>query len=312
MSGEKVLSCQTIRDIVTEKAAVLNRESVREVKNILNNPEYIFPEINPEPDIYDQDSEEILLFDDGIQVKKQKEHRGEVCDEDDTGTEKKRINTDVVALQKKDGSFEYMTSVPDENGDESVPLKDVVRSRILREYGNAETPLKIIAITDGAKDIRLRFQDIFGLMITVILDWYHLCKKVREYMSMIAINKEEKITHLNFLMYHLWHGMTDDVLNYLKEKVKSKSEKRLAELIGYIEKHRYEIIDYSKRKKSGKTVGSGRGEKLCDQVVGHRQKKKGMSWVKKGNKALAILKLAELNGRWDEIWEADDYINRAA
>ena len=218
----------------------------------------------------------------------------------------------MAVLQMKNGNFEYMISVTDEKGNERISLKDVIRSRILREYGNTETPLNIIAVTDGAQDIRLRIQDIFGFMITVILDWYHLCKKVREYMSMIANNKEEKIMHLKFLMYHLWHGMTDEVLKYLKEEVKAKSEKRLAELTGYIKKHRHEIPDYSRRKEAGKTVGSGRGEKACGQVAGHRQKKKGMSWSKSGNKALAVLKITELNGRWDEIWKPDDYNRRAA
>jgi len=29
----------------------------------------------------------------------------------------------------------------------------------------------------------------------VILDWYHLCKKLRQLMSMIAVDKVEKLTH---------------------------------------------------------------------------------------------------------------------
>jgi len=43
--------------------------------------------------------------------------------------------------------------------------------------------------------------------------------------------------------------------------------------------------------------GSGRLEKCVDQVVGHRQKGKGMSWTKGGSRALALLKMAELNAR---------------
>ncbi|GBC61719.1 hypothetical protein DENIS_2681 [Desulfonema ishimotonii] len=37
-------------------------------------------------------------------------------------------------------------------------------------------PLNIVAITDGAKDIHLRLREIFGFQVTLILDWYHLCK----------------------------------------------------------------------------------------------------------------------------------------
>jgi hypothetical protein len=56
----------------------------------------------------------------------------------------------------------------------------------------------------------------------------------------------------------------------------------------YLDKHRHEIIDYGVRQAVGKPIGSGRMEEGLDQVVGHRQKKKGMSWSAKGSKALAI------------------------
>jgi hypothetical protein len=64
-----------------------------------------------------------------------------------------------------------------------------------------------------------------------------------------------------------------------------------------------EIINYELRRSVGKTVGSGRVEKACDQAAGFRQKKKGMSWGKVGSRALATLKIAELNGRGDILWK---------
>ena len=78
--------------------------------------------------------------------------------------------------------------------------------------------------------------------------------------------------------------------------------KKLSELITYIEKHKAEIIDYGKRKQPGKNIGNGRMEKGVDQVIGFRQKRKGMSWSEKGSKSLGILKVAELNNKWKEIW----------
>lgn len=73
-------------------------------------------------------------------------------------------------------------------------------------------------------------------------------------------------------------------------------------MIGYLQKHQSEIINYEKRAAVGKTIGSGRVEKGVDLVVGHRQKKKGMSWRPTGSLALAILKVVELNGQWQQIW----------
>ena len=54
----------------------------------------------------------------------------------------------------------------------------------------------------------------------------------------------------------------------------------------------------------GKVIGSGRMEKAVDRAVGMRQKKKGMSWSERGSHALALLKIVELNGEWDELWAA--------
>jgi len=42
-------------------------------------------------------------------------------------------------------------------------------------------------------------------------------------------------------------------------------------------------------------VGSGRMESGVNQTVGRRQKNKGMTWSKIGSRALAILKVKQLN-----------------
>ena len=63
-------------------------------------------------------------------------------------------------------------------------------------------------------------------------------------MSMIARNKQEKSEHIEFLLHHLWHGQTQEVLDYLNSKVKAKNKDLRKGLIGYIEKHQEEIIDY--------------------------------------------------------------------
>ena len=125
-------------------------------------------------------------------------------------------------------------------------------------------------------------------------------------MSRIAPTKAEKVTYLKFIFYQLWHGKTEVVLDYLKTVVKTKNPEKLAELIGYIEKHQAEIINYKRRQQAGKVIGSGRIEKGCDQVIGHRQKKKGMSWSERGSKSLGILKVAEINNKWRELWFANE------
>lgn len=84
--------------------------------------------------------------------------------------------------------------------------------------------------------------------------------------------------------------------------MRTRNPEALQELITYLEKYQVEIIDYRQRKQASKTLGSVRVEKGVDLVVGHRQKKKGMSWRQKGSRALAVLKVLELNNQWQQLW----------
>ena len=70
ISGEKLLSDQKIWEIVVNKAQEVSRKWLSEIES--NEPEIA---IAATVDIYDPCTQEILLFDDGIGVKKQKENR---------------------------------------------------------------------------------------------------------------------------------------------------------------------------------------------------------------------------------------------
>lgn len=260
-TGEKQLSDQSVQNTVVNKALEVSKQVASEALSVLEDNTLSFPEINQEVDIYNAEVKEALIFVDGIGVKKQSESRvssksARVKTEKDTENAGSRVNSNVVLLEKEAGGFEYITSAIDNEGEELLPLSDIVKSKIIQEYGNNSAPVNMVAISDGAKDIRLLLMAIFGILVMIILDWYHLRKKVREFMSMIARNRTEKDEHLKYLLHHLWHGQTEEVLDYLKTKVKAKNEGKLQELIGYIEKHQEEIIDYDRRKKVGKQIGS--------------------------------------------------------
>lgn len=308
MTGNHQLSDQGIWDIVTEKVMKVNKEMQGEIKEIMGNECLKLPKIATNVDIYDAKSREILVLQDSILVPGQKENRvrnqkvtldnpenSETC-------EVPMVSNGLILLEKKEGGFEYMTSIFDEHGEDVVTLPEVLKNRVIQEYGKEKKPLPVVAIADGAKDIRCCLTEVFGLSLIIILDWFHLGKKVREFMSMIALNKEEKKQHLQFLFHHLWRGHICMVLEYLRTQVKARNEARLQEFIDYLEKHKKEIIDYRCRKKAGKTIGSGRIEKGCDQIIGYRQKNKGMSWSKMGSKSLGVLRITELNNKWKEVW----------
>jgi hypothetical protein len=268
LAGSQQLSDQKIHQLVVGKALEVSQALTEETQLILSNTTKKLPAINGKVDIYEGTEKEILLLDDAIQVKGQKATRESkksnenqlvevIFQNDEAATERARISTDVILLEKQKGGFEYITEVIDKAGKEPLPLAAIVKSKVIQEYGDAQKPLNIVAITDGAKAIRGRLLAIFGVTVVIILDWFHLGKKVRELMSMIAPTKAEKVTYLKFIFYHLWHGKTEAVLDSLKTVVETKNPEKLSELIGYIEKHKLEIIDYQRRQQAGKVIGSG-------------------------------------------------------
>jgi hypothetical protein len=160
ISGEKLLSDQKIWEIVVNKAQEISRKWLSEMESIK-------PEINiaATVDIYQPLTEEILLFDDGIGVKKQKETRSKKADlvmtESSSAAQKqkrKTVITDVVLLQTPKGSFEYLTNPIDAQGQPVISLEEMIKYKLKSYYKNNDQPLPIVAITDGASSIRKRLQ----------------------------------------------------------------------------------------------------------------------------------------------------------
>ena len=300
VTGQPVLSDQTIQHLVVAKAVEVSRQWQNECQADTAAPP--LPAVMSQVDWYDPQSKEVLLLTDAIQVKQQKAHRGQGADKPTVERETKRVHTDVWLVEQPTGGFISLTAGVDATGQEVVSGVARVRWQFQHDYAGRSEPLPVVAITDGARTIRRQLAELFGQPVPVILDWYHLDKKVGELMSMVARNKQEKAVHVAHLLHHLWHGRTDAALTYLRGDVQAKNPERLAALVTYLEKHRAEIIDYGRRQRAGKPIGSGRMEKGVDQVIGARQKHKGMSWSPTGSKALGILKVVELNQQWEQLW----------
>ena len=320
LAGSPQISDQKIHQLVVDKALEVSRALTEETQAILSDATKKLPPINQRTNLYEAKEKEILLMDDAIQVKGQKTTRDRQENQEtqlvewdsrrgEAAEPRRWVRTNVLVLEKNQGGFEYITEVIDSEGNELLPVADIVKSKVIQEYGAAGKPLNIVAITDGAKDIRGRLLAILGVTVVVILDWFHLGKKVKQLMSMIARTAADRETHLELIFGQLWRGRTDAVVTYLRTQVNSKNPEKLSELIGYLQKHQSEIIDYQRRQQAGKTIGSGRIEKCCDQVIGHRQKNKGMSWSPVGSRSLGILKVAELNNQWRELWFTNEAAN---
>ncbi|MDZ7899431.1 MAG: hypothetical protein U5N85_15585 [Arcicella sp.] len=118
----------------------------------------------------------------------------------------------------------------------------------------------MVVISDGSRTIKNRSVELFRAQYEHILDGYHLKKKLKELMSMIAPNKDAKSQYVSELSTLLWCGNIEEAIGKL-EKYQIKNQEKHQELLDYLKKNKPYIIDYAKRKEVGKTIGSGRMEK---------------------------------------------------
>lgn len=295
LCGTRLACEQTLWNWAERATTVLDTLLVAQVASVEEVPS---PKIAESLNLYDRDAEEVLVLTDAIGVKAQKPKRDKPC-EPPTGKEAKRHDTDVLLLQKQSGDFLYLMG----SVNHTVSMVEVAQANLCLEWGQRATPLPVVALSDGARSIRLDLIALFGEGVTIILDWYHLERRVYQNLSMIAHSRAERESWEKSVLAYLWHGQAQEAVLFLST-LSPRNRQALSDLVGYLEKHASEIIDYERRSATGKVIGSGRMEKAVDQVIGMRQKKKGMSWSKKGSQTLAALKAAELNGQWSQLFAA--------
>jgi hypothetical protein len=221
LAGSQQISEQKIQQLVINTALEVSQALPAETQLILGNTTKQLPTINGKVDLDEATATESLLLDAALPVKRQKEPRERrkgdekqlvavVSHDREAATERARMRTDGLVLEKKQGGFEYITGVIDNEEKEPLPLAAIVKSKVIQEDGDDPNPLNIVALTAGAKARRGRLLAIVGMPVVIILDWFHLGKKVRELMSRIAPTKVEKATYLKFIFYHLWHMARSD------------------------------------------------------------------------------------------------------
>ena len=285
VTGNEVLSSSGIQSYLECKAESISKSWVSQ-----SNTEIKAIEVLSDILIYEADEAEIILMMDDVGVKAQKPHKKIVRQADDA----KRLDTTVILVQGMDKTYHYATKGIDKTGKTIYSVEQAIIDKVSKLH-DLTNPIPLVAITDGARSIRLVLQSIFSIYVCIILDWYHLQLKVKNLMSMIAYNKTDKERYINDLKELLWFGNVSEAIIYLDNMDKIKNEVKHKELRDYLEKHQKEIINYDLRQRANKTIGSGRGEKANDLVVAHRQKKKGMAWSRVGSSALAIIKTNRIN-----------------
>ena len=152
---------------------------------------------------------------------------------------------------------------------------------------------RLLIFADGASDIRDAVEKVFSFrQYNLYLCWYHLKKKVKEYLSMaLAGSKEEKAIKKGRIVSALWSGNCQLVIDYLT-KMKPEEINNLKardDLIGYLERKKPYITCYHIRKKLHLRNSSNHVEQENFIIISKRQKNDGMSWTQTGSSALATI-----------------------
>lgn len=156
---------------------------------------------------------------------------------------------------------------------------------------------KLIFIVDGQRVLHDYIENHLKCPFDMILDWYHLRKKIHRQLQMGLNKNDQRDEILLRIEQFAWHGLTQKAIaqlnNISTELVKDSTQ--IAILIGYFERNQKIIPNYAMRKQLELVCSSNRVEKENDFIVSTRQKNNGMSWTRPGSGALAQITATQRN-----------------
>ena len=268
-------------DIFQEKIHSFNegREECDQIKRVdlVNETEVL-----PEKCVY--------ISVDEVGVKHQKDTR-----KDGGSKDGKVVENTVIQIQAVEGR--YILTAVDMKKAFTLLLAFVLTTHILENR-------KLYFFSDGAENIRKNIEACFSWRpYYLMLDWYHLCKHVRELLSMALGGKKEfKKQTGAVIQQRLWAGNVDEAIAYIRsiEAKAIRNQKKLEEIIGYLERKRPYIVCYALRSILQYQNASNPAEKANDLLVAQRQKHNGMSWSYDGSSALAVITALVQNGQVEQ------------
>jgi hypothetical protein len=139
-----------------------------------------------------------------------------------------------------------------------------------------------------------------------LLDYYHLCEKVKDRISAVYERKKRRIQAQETILEYLDSDDVDGALDYISKLTRKLRNQRkiiqLKKLAGYVERNRHGIW-YKEAREKGISIGAGSVDKAGDILICRRMKLRGMRWSRKGADAVLAIRILVCNGEWDEFWE---------
>lgn len=169
---------------------------------------------------------------------------------------------------------------------------------------------QVVWLSDGARGFWRLFDERFSKYATGILDFYHASQNVWKGAKAWLDGRTQRARNwFATARRRLRHGQADIVLQDIEaalalEGLPPSAHRTLTNLYNYLDEHR-DHIDYAKFKELGLPIGSGMVESACKWLIQQRFKGVGMRWSEDGFNHLLHLRLAWVNGQFDDLFALD-------
>ena len=166
---------------------------------------------------------------------------------------------------------------------------------------------QVVWVADGGRGFWRLFEERFANYATGILDFYHAAQNLWKGGKAWLDGRTQRARDwFRTTRRLLRRGQANEVLADIEaaltlEGLPASAYQTLTNLYNYLDKHR-DHIDYAKFKELGLPIGSGIVESACKWLIQQRFKGVGMRWSEDGFNHLLHLRLAWVNGRFDDLF----------
>jgi hypothetical protein len=174
---------------------------------------------------------------------------------------------------------------------------------------------EVLWLSDGGRGFWGLYEEHLRPHARGILDFYHAAQYLwKSAAAWLDGRTRQARQWFGWSRHHLRHGDPDDVLEDLLEALEvetlpESASEALVKLYHYLNGHR-DHIDDAKYAELGLPLGSGMVESACKWLIQQRFKGVGMRWSEEGFNHLLHLRLAWVNGTFEELFQLQPSPNR--
>jgi hypothetical protein len=175
----------------------------------------------------------------------------------------------------------------------------------LRQQWQSAT--QVVWISDGGKGFWGLYHQCLSQGVVAILDFYHAAQNLWKAAAAAFDGRTTKARQwFESLRHQLRHGQEAQVIATLAENIEFRGfsddvRKTMTTVHNYLVTHQSHI-NYQHYKELNLPLGSGMVESACKWLIQQRFKGVGMRWSESGFNHLLHLRLAWVNGRFDQLF----------